>query len=250
LGLIVQGNVVKVDHDNKEWLKTRPQGNPTKEEIGGLTIYSLFKRLLASAKSRRKHRKIPGDNCPIIYALKGKDNLTTDITSIKLLRESYSVIVNSFQAEEPNGYDLIISMPSSHNISRLIGKRLANIFTAHHSSDFLRKLTIEEALALLDRADISVEEHKTLSHRLRKQLTEKGFQGDFSLKGIPVPYRSEFPPLCLNNTTVVNNEPQRILLVDDLLATGTTLKTAHDLVKSCYPHAVVHGASLISSSAK
>jgi pyrimidine operon attenuation protein/uracil phosphoribosyltransferase len=111
-------------------------------------------------------------------------------------------------------------------------------------------LTIEEALALLDRADISVEEHKTLSHRLRKQLTEKGFQGDFSLKGIPVPYRSEFPPLCLNNTTVVNNEPQRILLVDDLLATGTTLKTAHDLVKSCYPHAVVHGASLISSSAK
>ncbi|MAD98323.1 hypothetical protein PULV_a2138 [Pseudoalteromonas ulvae UL12] len=250
MGLIVQGNVVKVDHDNKEWLKTRPQGNPTKEEIGGLTIYSLFKRLLASAKSRRKHRKIPGDNCPIIYALKGKDNLTTDITSIKLLRESYSVIVNSFQAEEPNGYDLIISMPSSHNISRLIGKRLANIFTAHHSSDFLRKLTIEEALALLDRADISVEEHKTLSHRLRKQLTEKGFQGDFSLKGIPVPYRSEFPPLCLNNTTVVNNEPQRILLVDDLLATGTTLKTAHDLVKSCYPHAVVHGASLISSSAK
>lgn len=250
MGLIVQGNVVKVDHDNKEWLKTRPQGNPTKEEIGGLTIYSLFKRLLASAKSRRKHRKIPGDNCPIIYALKGKDNLTTDITSIKLLRESYSVIVNSFQAEEPNGYDLIISMPSSHNISRLIGKRLANIFTAHHSSDFLRKLTIEEALALLDRADISVEEHKTLSHRLRKQLTEKGFQGDFSLKGIPVPYRSGFPPLCLNNTTVVNNEPQRILLVDDLLATGTTLKTAHDLVKSCYPHAVVHGASLISSSAK
>ena len=149
-----------------------------------ITIYSLFKRLLASAKSRRKHRQIPGDNCPIIYALKGKDNLTTDITSIKLLRESYSVIVNSFQAEEPNGYDLIISMPSSHNISRLIGKRLANIFTAHHSSDFLRKLTIEEALALLDRADISVEEHKTLSHRLRKQLTEKGFQGDFSLKGI------------------------------------------------------------------
>lgn len=93
MGLVVQGNVVKVDHYNKEWLKTRPQGNPTKEEIDGLAVYSLFKRLLASAKSRRKHRKIPGDNCPIIYALKGKDNLTTDISSIKKLRSSYDEIV-------------------------------------------------------------------------------------------------------------------------------------------------------------
>jgi hypothetical protein len=250
LGLVVQGNVVKVDHDNKEWLKTRPQGNPTKEEIDGLAVYSLFKRLLASAKSRRKHRKIPGDNCPIIYALKGKDNLTTDISSIKKLRSSYDEIVRVFKASEPTGYDLIISMPSSHNISRIIGKRLAGVFSAHHSNDLLRKLTIEEAFTLLDRADISVEDHKTLTHRLRKQMKESGFQGDFSLKGIPVHYRSEFPPLCLNNYKIAHLDPQRILLVDDLLATGTTLKTAEKLVQEVFPHATIHGASLISSSTK
>jgi hypothetical protein len=251
LGLVVQGNVVHVDHDNKEWLKTTPHGNPTTEVVEGLTVYCLFKRLLASRKSRRKHRnKIPGDNCPIIYALKGKDNLTTNISSIKKLRESYGEIVNVFQSIEPNGYDLVISMPSSHNISRIIGKRLSNTFTAQHSFNFLRKLTIEEAFAVLDKADISVEEHKTLSHRLRKQLSEKGFHGDFSLKGIPVQFRSEFPPLSLHITPNINFDPQRILLVDDLLATGTTLKTAHDLVQSCFPYAEIHGASLISSSTK
>ncbi|SEK56506.1 Phosphoribosyl transferase domain-containing protein [Colwellia chukchiensis] len=251
MGLVVQGSVVKVEHSNKDWLKTTPHGNPTKENIEGLLVYSLFKRLLASRKSRRKYRdKIPGDNCPIIYALKGKDNLTTDITSIKKLRLSYATIVSVFQASEPDGYDLVISMPSAYNISSIIGKRLARTFTAQHSYDFLRKLTIEEAFNLLDRADISVEEHKTLSHRLRKQMNEKGFQGDFSLKGIPVPFRSEFPPLCLNNTGIENLEPKRILLVDDLLATGTTLKTAYNLVESLYPHAVIHGASLISSSTK
>ena len=251
MGLVVQGNVVKVDHNNKEWLKTTPHGNPTKENIEELTVYSLFKRLLASRKSRKKHRnKIPGDNCPIIYAIKGKDNLTTDITSIKKLRESYEVIVNTFQANEPNGYDLVISMPSSHNISRIIGKRLAKTFTAHHSSDFLRKLTIDEAYNLLDRADISVEDHKALSFRLRKQRQENGFGGYFSLKGIPVPFRSEFPPLCLNNVGSVQGQPQRILLVDDLLATGTTLLTAHNLVQQMFPQAIIHGTSLISSSAK
>lgn len=54
-------------------------------------------------------------------------------------------IVNIFQSIEPNGYDLVIAMLSSHNISRVIGKRLSNTFTAHHSFDFLRKRTIEEA---------------------------------------------------------------------------------------------------------
>ncbi|MFA3791688.1 hypothetical protein AB6T38_11260 [Aliiglaciecola sp. SL4] len=251
MGLIVQGNVVKVDHENKEWLKTTPYGNPTKENIDGLIVYSLFKRLLASRKSRRIHRdKIPGDNCPIIYALKGKDNLTTDITSIKKLHVSYETIVNVFQASEPNGYDFVISMPSSHNISRIIGRRLANTFTAFHSHDFLRKLTIEEAFNLLDRADISVDEHKSLSYRLRKQRQENGFQGSFSLKGIPVQFRTEFPPLCLNNVKAIQVQPQRILLVDDLLATGTTLNTAYNLVQQMFPQAIIHGASLISSSTK
>lgn len=250
MGLVVQGNVVLVDHDNNDWLKTTPHGNPTKEVVDDLIVHCFFKRLLASKKLRRKHRNnIPGDNCPIIYALKGKDNLKTDISSIKKLLVSYWQIVNDFKANEPNGYDFVISMPSSHNISRIIGKRLATTFRAQHSSDFLRKLTIDEAFEVLDKADISVEEHKALSHRLKKQLQEKGFKGNFSLKGIPVQFRSEFPPLCLNKSSI-NIKPKRILLVDDLLATGTTLKTARASVQSCFPDAVIHAASLISSSTK
>ena len=67
MGLVVQGNVVKVDYDNKEWLKITSHGNLTIEVVEGLTVYSLFKRLLAelaSRKSRRKHR----NEIPVITA--------------------------------------------------------------------------------------------------------------------------------------------------------------------------------------
>ncbi|MBL1804852.1 hypothetical protein ELE38_31540, partial [Klebsiella pneumoniae] len=84
MGLNLQGYHVTIDHSHRHWLITTPEGNPTRERVGNLTIYSMFRRQKAPASLNRdrKQRKL-GDNCPLIYALKGKEGLTTDFSSIK-----------------------------------------------------------------------------------------------------------------------------------------------------------------------
>lgn len=248
MGLILQGQHVIVDHDCRDWLITRPEGNPVIERTGNLKIYSVFKRRLLSGQRRRdRHQRQLGDNCPLIYALKGKEGLSTDIASIKKLRESFEVILNRVAEYEPDGYQLVISMPSAHNISHIVGKRFALKFGAQHITNLLRKITVEEAFRLLDRADISIEDTRSIEFRIKTQAKEVGFNGNFSLKGIPPNMREILPPLTLNVIPKLNFRPTRILLVDDLMASGTTLITAANIIAQEYPAAVIHAACLFSS---
>lgn len=248
MGLILQGHKVIVNHNCRDWLITRPQGNPTLEHSGGLKIYSVFKRQLLSGKHRRnREQRQLGDNCPLIYALKGKEELTTDISSIKRLYESFEIILEQITRQEPDGYQLIISMPSAHNISHIVARRFARKFRSFHAANLLRKITIEEAFRLLDRADISVEETRSLDYRIKLQAKETGFNGNFSLKGIPAGLRDALPPLSLNVLPELNFQPMRILLVDDLMASGTTSGTAAHIISQQYPGATVHAACLFSS---
>ncbi|CFQ34406.1 Phosphoribosyl transferase domain [Yersinia bercovieri] len=248
MGLTLEGNLVTVDHSHHNWLITTPAGNPTVEMCNGLIIYSIFKRRKASGKQQRnrKQRQL-GDNCPIIYAIKGKEGLTTDVLSIKKLNLSFKTIVDDIAIKEPLGYQMVISMPSAHNISHIIGKRFAKKFQSIHIKDILRKISIAEAFDLLRRADVSVEDSKSLSFRIKKQQTEVGYQGNFSLKGIPIEFRDVLPPLSIHNRLQLEVDPTRILIVDDLLASGTTLLTAETLIKTLYPYATVHAACLFSS---
>ncbi len=251
VGLILQEQHVIVDHDCRDWLVTRPEGNPTIERHHQLKIYAIFKRKLLSAKrGRERSTRQLGDNCPLIYALKGKEGLFTDISSIKKLNHSFRIILNRIFQKELTGYQLVISVPSAHNISHILGKRFAQRFNALHFSDTLRKVTVEDAFRLLDRADISIEDTRKLEFRIKKQAKEVGFSGYFSLKGIPPKFREVLPPLTLNNIPVLNFKPSRILITDDLIASGTTLNTAASLLSRLYPHAVIHAACLFSSAGR
>lgn len=251
VGLILQEQHVIVDHDCRGWLITRPEGNPTIERYHQLKVYAVFKRKLLSAKQGRDRQvRQSGDNCPLIYALKGKEGLFTDISSIKRLNHSFRIILNHIVQKEPAGYQLVISVPSAHNISHILGKRFAQRFDALHYSDTLRKVTVEDAFRLLDRTDISIEDTRKLEFRIKKQAKEVGFSGCFSLKGIPPKFRDVLPPLALNNIPVLNFRPSRILITDDLIASGTTLNTAADLLSRLYPQAVIHAACLFSSAGR
>lgn len=251
VGLILQEQHVIVDHDCRDWLVTCPEGNPTIERHHQLKIYAVFKRKLLSAKrGRDRQTRQLGDNCPLIYALKGKEGLFTDISSIKRLNHSFRIIINHIVQKEPAGYQLVISVPSAHNISHILGKRFALKFGAQHFADTLRKVTVEDAFRLLDRADISLEDTRKLEFRIKKQAKEVGLRGYFSLKGIPPKFREALPPLTLNNIPVLNFKPSRILITDDLIASGTTLNTAADLLSRLYPQAVIHAACLFSSAGR
>ncbi|HHR6130810.1 TPA: phosphoribosyltransferase [Providencia alcalifaciens] len=208
----------------------------------------MFKRQRLSGKNRRnRQQRQLGDNCPLIYALKGKEGLFTDLSSIKKLRTSFEMIVNHIAESEHNGYDLIVSMPSSYNISHMIAKRLASKFKAPHEANILRKITVDEAFRLLDRADVSVEETKSIDFRIKVQAKEVGLYGNFSLKGIPASLRNVLPPLVLDSPPTLHYQPLRVLLVDDLIASGTTLTTAVKIISQQYPYADIHAVCLFSS---
>jgi len=74
LGLRVENNVVVVDHAMNEHLLTTAEGNPSEDTVEELRVISVFQRRFNSAKlARKRDEKVIGDNCPLIYALKGKD---------------------------------------------------------------------------------------------------------------------------------------------------------------------------------
>ncbi len=253
LGLVITGNLVTVDHSIVDWMLTDVVGNPTLENFDGLNVHVVFKRTLPDAKSRRLKRKtksIRGDNCPIIYALKGKDGLITNYTSIKLLSNSFNSITMDITKLYHTEYDFIVPMPSSSPLSTIIATRLAKIFKAPICNDYFKKITIEDAYKLLDRADLSVEDEKSLSYRLKKAKEEVGFFGSLPMKSIPTKYRQAFPPLVYDKAMAGKFTDKKVLLVDDLLATGTTLKCARDLLVGNNRPELVKGICLIGSFGK
>ncbi|WP_432692182.1 hypothetical protein [Morganella morganii] len=249
VGLTIQGNNVFVDHSHTDWLLTRPEENPATEKSGSLIIYSVFKRKKLSNKQKHnKQQRHIGDNCPILYALKGKEALITNISSIKKLKRSFDSISDKIKEKEPDGFDMVIPMPSSYNISYITGKRFASCFNTMYYPGFLRKISVSQAINILRDTILVHNDKKRLQFLLQLQQKENGKNAKFSLKGIPARFRYIFSPVEISPSSDNSRiSPGRILLVDDLLTTGTTLLSATRVVQCLFSSAEIRAACLFSS---
>ena len=101
MGFKVIDNLVIVDHSINHYAITTPtkKRSPciyTKKNIDSLnlSIYSIFYR---SVIDRKLHKL--GDNCPLLYALKGKQNLVVTKDSMKELKVPFYQILEILKEE-------------------------------------------------------------------------------------------------------------------------------------------------------
>jgi len=237
LGLRVENNVVVVDHAMNEHLLTTAEGNPSEDTVEELRVISVFQRRFNSAKlARKRDEKVIGDNCPLIYALKGKDGLSVEFKSIKILNLSIPEIIGRIAQLLGNQLDLVASMPSSSPLAAILGRRLSRAVGRPHTSDLFTKATNAQASAQVslaietDRKAFTREEEVALKNVLKhlSRVPEEAY----TAKNVRPAIRKYFEPLAMGALPQHIQNQSRILLVDDLLATGETLKAAHRLLST------------------
>lgn len=236
MGFVVnEDGLVSVNHDIDDFGITTSKFNPTKSRThckNPMIIHSIFKRYDRNrGKEKNVNGQLVGDNCPFIYAVKKKvTNLYVNTETIRSLCKPMNEIIDKFvQIQDQNKikYDLIIPMPSSHNIASILATRVGRKLNVSLNKTCLRKSTSGDVFKQVDG-------NKKIPHEARTNILDaikraKQNNHAFSLGDVRTVNRKYVQPLSLIESLV---DYQRVLLVDDLFATGTTLITAKDLLQS------------------
>ena len=231
MGFKVIGNLVIVDHSMNHYAITTPtkKRSPcscTKKNTGflNLSIYSIFYR---SVIDRKLHKL--GDNCPLLYALKGKQNLVVTKDSMKDLKVPFYEILEILKEEvtdKNEKIDFIVPMPSKHNISLQLSRRLQRQF---HQSVVVESLLIKKSNSEMSQeianSNIPSKDKHLILQRI-KQADQKNKL--FSVSDIPPPIRKYVHPIKLNGTQKV--EDGVYIIVDDLISTACTLSSAQQVL--------------------
>ncbi|MEP1444740.1 MAG: phosphoribosyltransferase [Paraglaciecola sp.] len=237
MGFIVnQTGLVSVVHSHNSFGDTRVSSNPTSAKTKCLNSPMNVHSLLLRGKNRSPKRAI-GDNCPLIYALKKKEQLRTSYQSFKPLVDSLNQIVDKFFVQQCAlgiTYNEVITMPSSHKISLILGKRIATKFNASLNHGLFLKTTNAQVRQQIF-GNFTAIPHGARTNIIDAVSKAELENREFSLSDVKTEYRNYVSPLTMNST--FNNTQSSILLVDDLFATGKTLVTAKDLLLS-------HGCSI------
>ncbi len=208
-----------------------------------MEVYSVFRRKYHSGKSgRRRQAKFAGDNCPLIYALKGLDDLQVELTSIKLLVKGMAPILDVIELELKGKIDGIVPMPSSSKLAQILATRLARRLAVPVHDKVLKKSTnyqsFQRAQAIIKQKAVSYHTERDLIEEIKPLRRRPGEA--FSFKRTRMKLRGYFDPLQLETDAVFPREPTRLLVVDDLVASGETLIAASRLLASIGPHEIKH----------
>lgn len=233
MGLVFQGTKVLIDHASKEHLVTTVAGNPKRYKVenehGDLDVFSIFTRLKATSRERRNRSvRLIGDNCPMIYALKGKDKLTTGYRSVReMLLVGTQVVQQNFTCAKDT---VIVCIPSSHTIVGHLAKQLGKHLQLQVVEGLLSKASVRSAVADIEHAIKLSKDYKERKD-LQNILQHVKKQEVFALKDVPPGYRHLIAPVVIGSN-LVKSPYTSILLVDDLVSTGSSLITAKNVLRS------------------
>ncbi|MGO7145471.1 phosphoribosyltransferase [Rhizobium ruizarguesonis] len=198
-----------------------------------MTYYPIFRRL------SDRIDKGQGDNCPFIYAAKKKDGLRLTYTSLKELHPDFEAIISHVAASGAI-FQYLIPIPSAHRINEFLGTRFRRAVPHVAVIDsLLAKATIASALEAVDALTTSaaaLSDIRTLRSALRRLQKAGPADQLYASKEIKADLRKYVHPLRLL-PAVPPNDVQHIMLVDDLISSGTSVLCARDLLRTHFPNA-------------
>lgn len=176
---------------------------------------------------RTKDGDYERDGNPFIYALK---NYKYSITNAELYKFKFSFDIITTSIATTNSPTYIVGMPSSHNIVSHFGRRIARKCNAIYINDFFVKQTVGNILDTFQHDEVK-SPHKKSVNRILATYEKLPAHEEISLKKIENKVRHYFTPLTLNPSyTGPALSDSKVVLVDDLLSTGTTLLHAEKIL--------------------
>ena len=247
MGFDVTGQFVSINNSHNRYAYTSPcKENPFVKEIPktGIYVIGIFKRTKGGKGTRI------GDNCPMIYALKARDALQTNSENAKKLYRAAINIINGYISSTSKEWDLIIPIPSSSEIS----SRLANVIHKKNNkswleNDLLGKVKVKNVHEQVEILKRKKEIHSNDAANINNAIKREGLNGDdyFPMKIIKTKLRHHLNPFqLLSHHHSVCNENLKILLVDDLVSTGTSICSAKNILLGIFPNASFEAMSLFS----
>lgn len=189
--------------------------NDSKEMV----LYSIIKR---HAIRRSRDRPV-GDNCPMLYAMKKTDSLVVHDEIVEKLYAYTEKLIRSHSF--PDKFDLIIIMPSKHNIAICLADILKKVLDIPIKADFLQKNSVDNVIK-------EINENKSISHSDKQSLLSalKKCNGVLSVKNVKLSLR-KYIPIFKGRRVSISPSIKHILLVDDISSSGSTFEYAAKLIQ-------------------
>lgn len=246
MGFVVDAgkHLVTVDHSHNHFCITKPEGNPVELMLNEtLKVTSIFAR----TKGKRD-RNTPGDNCPMLYAIKGIHELRTHPRDIALLCASFRLILPAY-VEKGFEWDWIVPLPSSSPVCLRFAERVhkqtkRGIF---HTSA-LAKMTAGKVLENINTLRITSRDKTRVRNDIKRFIDVQGEDAAFQIKSVNVALRRHINPLMWGNVPSGTHPPRGILLIDDMVTSGTSLMNAENILRHRYPRTKIEALTLFGSS--
>lgn len=236
MGIYVDSNKrVFYTNEHHNLVSTCTNNNPTTIKLDDVRIHSIFKRM--------RTKEHDGDGNPLIYALKNKKGFTISKSEIKKFFTDMNTIIDKICLNK--NYDLLIVPPSNHKIASFLAKKIARKCTWNYSPVFFRKATAYEVIEEVHLSSIRNDHQK----EVKKVLATLKNLGDtpFTMKEVPNNIRKYFNPLKIASDPCELEGIHNVLIVDDLLSTGSTIVKASELIRSIKSDINVEGLCLLGA---
>jgi len=216
--------VVSINDQHENGVDTSVHGNPTRDRLKAIPLIHVFRRNFRGTRQ--------DDGNPLIHALKGRRGFTiTPFWEQQVMSRTRRILAEV--ADDLQGFDHCMPMPSSSTFCTRFAAEVSQVAGAPLlPPTFLRKKRVGEVLQEL------------AANPPRLRPAQKGpftsqlhaWHGldpnaDYQAKDVPLNLRHLVSPF-MRQGTPPNVGGQRILVVDDLFATGSSILAAREILQN------------------